>query len=439
MRLIKGFASLADQRKSGRFSCAQIGAVSIIVTALLLLGLAVSMPLWLPPLVRTLMLDRYVDTYAPDFVREMVFEVDVSETLPTAVPVAPVTPDALLDGILPTPTSGPTHEATVAATGEVVETATATPALTAAFKLEPFTHTYQGWNNCGPATLTTTLSYWNLGVTQADVAGYVKPNPEDRNVRPDELAAYVRSVGYDAIVRADGDLLLLKRILSAGYPVLIEKGFDPEPDRLGWMGHYLLLTGYSDADAAFSAMDSYLGPDTVEPYDATDQFWRHFNRTYIVVFPAEDRSKVEAIIGPEMDDTNMYNNAIRTAQGELAVNPNDAFGWFNIGSSLTALGDYMNAAQAFDQARSIGVPWRMLWYQFGPYEAYLHMQRYEDVLLLGEVILADNPYSEEAYYYRGLAYRGRGENEYARNQFRLALRNNSNYTAAQQALEALGS
>ena len=38
------------------------------------------------------------------------------------------------------------------------------------------------------------------------------------------------------------------------------------------------------------------------------------------------------------------------------------------------------AASAFDEARRIGLPYRMLWYQFGPFEAYLRVGRYQDVI-----------------------------------------------------------
>jgi hypothetical protein len=433
----------------------------VLFVSMAILLCAVTIPLWLPGLVRAVVPDRYIVAYAPEPLQAWVFRQDADQTLPTVVPADPGSASSLLEELGPTqattptplptianpsgigpstgtPFFGPTPTLTPAFASEGETTATPVNALPESYILTGFTHTYQGWNNCGPATLTTTLSYWGLGVTQNDVASFVKPNPEDRNVRPDELVAYVESLGYGAVVRVDGDLELLRRFIVAGYPVMIESGFDPEPDRLGWMGHYLSLIGYSVPDQEFTTMDSYLGPGTTYSYEELDRFWRHFNRLYLVVYPPSDREIIAGIIGDEMDDRTMYAHAMATAQAELAQNPNDAFGWFNIGSSLVALGDDQNGAAAFDQARSIGVPWRMLWYQFGPYEAYLHIGRNEDVLTLADVILADNEYSEEAYYYKGLVYRERGEMEAARNQFRLALRQNSHYMAAEEALALLG-
>ena len=69
-------------------------------------------------------------------------------------------------------------------------TATAVP-IPAAARLEGVQHHFQDWNNCGPATLAMTLSYFDLFVTQSDTAAVLKPNPEDRNVSPFEMTAYV--------------------------------------------------------------------------------------------------------------------------------------------------------------------------------------------------------------------------------------------------------
>jgi hypothetical protein len=51
-----------------------------------------------------------------------------------------------------------------------------------------------------------------------------------------------------------------------------------------------------------------------------------------------------------------------------------------LGASLHHLGQEADAANAFDRARKIGLPWRMLWYQFDMFETYLSTGRYQDVL-----------------------------------------------------------
>ena len=133
----------------------------------------------------------------------------------------------------------------------------------------------------------------------------------------------------------------------------------------------------------------------------------------------------------------MWQNSLRVVQTELEQEPQDAFLWFNLGTIFNAQGDYQRAAAAFDQARTIGLPWRMLWYQFGPYEAYYQVERYEDVILLADVTLLDRPYFEESYYYKAIAQLELGETEAARDNLQRAIDFNPNYQPARATLERL--
>ena len=330
----------------------------------------------------------------------------VSHTVPTLTPVA-----------FPNPT--------IAARSTPAAIGSATRLLTG------FRHTFQTWNNCGPANLTMALSYYGWTGTQAQAAAFLKPDPEDRNVSPDEMAAFARSQGFQVLVRANGTLDLLQALIGAGFAPIVEKGFEPE-DNLGWMGHYEVIAGWSDAAREFIAMDSYLGPNLGVPFDEMDRYWRQFNRTYLVVYKPEQADALARIVGAQMDDPTMYRNALARAQAELAADPNDAFGWFNLGTNYAALGMFDESAKAYDQARRLGLPWRMTWYQFGWFEAYLAVERSGDVIALADATLKSNPYSEEMYFYKGLALLQRGDANAAREQFDLALKHNPNFDRARQ-------
>ncbi|MEJ2149242.1 MAG: C39 family peptidase [Chloroflexota bacterium] len=432
-----------------------LGPVLALTGAVTLLVLAAALPLWLPAALR-IVPDRYIAAYAPEAIQEIAFARNPSAQLPTAGPAADEA-SQLLEQLESTPALAPTQQPTLTPPPDE-ESAQATPTnaiiqdgtsqaaaedspvearLPSSYYLSGFTHTPQGWNNCAPATITMAMSYWEVGSTQDEAAAFLKPNPEDRNVRPDEVAAYVESLGYSVTVRVNGNIRLIKELITAGLPVMIESGFDPEPDRLGWMGHYILLTGYSDDESAFLAKDSNLGPTHSNSYHEFDCFWRPSTRLYIVPHRAEQAALVNAIIGEDMDDSSMYARAAQTAQFEASNAPNDPYSWFNLGSSLVAQGQYGEAATAYDRARELGLPWRMLWYQFGPYEAYYHTGRYEDVIALADDTVRNNVYSEEAYYYEGLARAALGETGDARYLFTLALRYNSHYQAARQAIDSL--
>jgi tetratricopeptide (TPR) repeat protein len=75
-----------------------------------------------------------------------------------------------------------------------------------------------------------------------------------------------------------------------------------------------------------------------------------------------------------------------------------------------------------------------MWYQVSPYEAYLHVGRYDEVIALADALLSKTDDLEEAHYYKGLALRALGRQEEARRKFETALRYNKNYQDAQRAL-----
>ena len=441
---------------------------------LLVIGLAASLTLWQLPAILKAIPSRYV-ARLPETLQAVGEREHVAQ-LPTvaapagtdpllqlaarpgekAVPAAPTPTD--LPSFAPPPAGELANHSQATPTPPPPPTATPLPTPTqvpipAAARLENIHHRFQEWNNCGPATLAMSLSYFGLNLGQKDTAAVLKPNPEDRNVSPAEMAAYVRNyTDVLAITRQNGDLYTLRRLLSEGIPVIIELGIEPPGDYawLGWYGHYLLPVAYDDAYQQFWVYDSWFGTSEVPLENATsdgrilsyadlDAGWRDFNRTYIALYRPEQANTLAGILGPNLDDATMWQNALARAQDELTAEPENAYLWFNLGSIYNALAQYDLAALAFDQARNIGLPWRMLWYQFGPYEAYYQVGRYEDVRLLADVTLQDRPYFEEAYYYRALAAAALGDLRSARADLQRAIDFNPNFAPAGEALANLGS
>jgi tetratricopeptide (TPR) repeat protein len=325
--------------------------------------------------------------------------------------------------------------------------ATPTPAYrpaAASVELTGFNHIWQKWNNCGPATLAMDLSYFGLLLDQKDVAAVLKPNRDDKNVSPEEMAEFARSQGFKALVRANGDFDRLRLLLSNGVPVLVETWLEQEPGN--GMGHYRLLTGYDDASQQWTVFDSYVsvGVAADQPYhgihlsyEEMGRLWAVFNRTYVLIYSDEMAPLVLSILGEEVDDSIMWQRALRQAQVELEQRPDDPFAWFNLGSDLTALGQFEPAGTAYDRARVIGLPWRMLWYQFGPFRAYYESGRYEELIALADATIATAGDIEEAYYWKGLGLAARGDTAGARQVWQRALELNSNYAEAASALSAI--
>ncbi len=314
--------------------------------------------------------------------------------------------------------------------------------LPAEASLDALRHSYQTWNNCGPATIDMALSAWGYAGDQALAATRLKPDPDDKNVAPHELARYARERGLGARVLVGGTLAQLRSLAAAGIPVILETWFVTDPD--DQMGHYRLLSGYEDGGARLRFHDSYLGPNLVFDEDEVDRDWRVFNRLYVPVYPLDREADVRAIVGAAFDQPEaMWTIAAAAAQEEVraaeAAGTADPYGYFNLGTSLVALGAHADAAAAFDRARAIGLPWRMLWYQHAIFEAYASQARWADVLALAEANLRNAPNLEESLLWRAAARDVAGDREAALADVRLALRVNPFLEAASAALAALES
>lgn len=283
-------------------------------------------------------------------------------------------------------------------------------------------HEFQKWNNCGPANLAMALSYWKWNGDQRDTAAYLKPNQRDKNVMPSEMAAFVNEeTEFDALWRVGGDLDLMKRFIAAGFPVLVEKGFEGAGFE-GWMGHYEVINSYDDTHQYFIAQDSFIAKNLPVSYEDMEKYWRHFNYTYIVVYYPVREEEVMSILGPQSDETYNYQYAAQKAAEEIYTleGREKAFAWFNWGTNLLYLEDYAGAAAAYDEffalyasldPEEINLPWRILWYQIGPYEAYFNTGRYYDVLNLATTTIqaASEPAIEESWFWRALAKEALGD------------------------------
>jgi tetratricopeptide (TPR) repeat protein len=313
------------------------------------------------------------------------------------------------------------------------------------------------WNYCGPANLSMALTFWGWDGNRDVVGKYVKPQDKDKNVMPYELQDFVetQTKGLVALVRLGGDLELLKRLLAEGFPVVVEKGFY-EYDytgKLGWMGHYQFVTGYDEAQDRLTVQDTYVkdGKDHNISYADFIEGWRSFNYLFLVVYPQDRQEEVLALLGTYADQAWASNHALEVAVAESGSlsGIDQYFAWFNRGTSLASLGQYPDAAAAFDQAFGLYAalpddaarPYRMLWYQTWPYWAYFYSGRYQDVIDLANTTLNDTisePVLEESFYWRGLAREALGDPQGAIADMRESVRLNPNFSPGWEQLNRLG-
>lgn len=367
--------------------------------------------------------------------------------------LAGATMTALTRLIVSTPTATSTIRPTATLVGPT-ETPTLTPAptipvtpLPPQVALTGIQYEYQKYNNCGPATLALALSYWGWPGNQTNLRDYLRPNLsiDDKNVSPYEMVDYVnQQTSLRAIWRAGGDLELVKRLIAAGFPVLIERGHISSQQ--AWMGHYQLLSGYDDITRRLIAQDTLVMPNLPEDYQKVLARWQDFNYLFVVVYPSDKEPELLSALGLWANEQTAYHLALEKALKEAGETSGMAsfFAWFNIGSSRVGLKDYEGAAAAYDAAFSTydllpeaDRPWRVLWYQHGPFESLYHTGRYDDLIHLANATLAtlSEPNLEEAFYWAGMGRLGKGETDKARDDFKIALTLNPNYVPAATELQ----
>jgi hypothetical protein len=325
------------------------------------------------------------------------------------------------------------------------------------------------WNYCAPANLTMALNFWGWKGTRDDVAKVVKPGENDpsknfidrgksdKNVMPYELVDFVNNdTNYKALYRYGGDIKLFKTMLANGFPMIAEKGIyeNDTTSRDSWMGHYQFVTGYDDTSKTFLVQDTYLkGPNYRVPYSDFMEGWRAFDRVFMVVYPADREQDVMTLLGPYADPQWAAQHALDMTNQEITGLSGAPlfFAWFARGTSMVALQQYVDAANAYDQAFSIYAtldpnystrPWRMMWYQTGPYWAYYYSGRYQDVIRLANTTLDPSLLGvntlEESLYWRGLAEYALGNTAQALGDVQRSVYYNKNFQAGLAKLQEWG-
>ncbi len=371
--------------------------------------------------------------------------------LPTLAATATPNAEAALPTEGPTPLPDPT----------LIPTITRTP-FPQAITLDgvKYVDQHNRWNYCGPANLTMALNFWGWPGNRDDVARAIKPGVQDpsidfiqqgfwdKNVMPYEMANFVSDeTGFSVVVRHGGNIELIKGLIAAGFPVVVEKGYYEEDytGKVAWLGHYLFTTGYDEAAGEFIVQDTWIEPgaNLRVDYATYIEGWRSFNYLFMVVYPPDRETEIFALLGDWSDPAMANQQALEIASRETQelADIDEFFAWFNKGTSHVQLLEYAEAASAYDTAFSLYAllgdddtqrPYRIMWYQTGPYWGYFYSGRYQDVINLANTTLNDTisePTLEESLYWRGLAREALGDVNGAVADLQETIRLNPNFDA----------
>jgi len=295
-------------------------------------------------------------------------------------------------------------------------------------------HFFQTFNNCGPTSLSMTLSFYDINVSQAELGDFLRPyqitngDNDDKSVTLTELAEKSKEYGFTPYHRPGGNIKLLKKFISNDIPVITRTLTRVGED----IGHYRVIFGYDDTQIIQN--DSLQGRNLKYLYQDFDQIWRPYGYEYLVLVPAEKLEIAESILGEELDNNIAWQNAVDRLEVESEANPEDSLLAFSLSVAYYNVGEYQKSVETFEAVEE-KLPFRTIWYQIEPLLAYQQLGMYEKLLpRIEKILVNDNRAFSELYQIRGEIYLERGEVGRAKQEFAQAVRYNRNFKPAIDAL-----
>ena len=289
--------------------------------------------------------------------------------------------------------------------------------------------TFQTFNNCGPASLSMTLSYFGINKSQHVLGDILRPyqqaqgDNDDKSVTLPELAHLAQTFGFITYGRPNGNMELIREFINNDMPVITRTWTKINED----IGHFRVVKGYDDARGVIIQDDSLQGANLEFTYADFNALWEAFNYEYLVLVPSEKQEIAEVILGDNLNETLAWENALEMSNKALAQNPDNIYAQFNRLVALYYLGRYQEAARDFELVEN-RLPFRMLWYQIEPFLVYQKLGQDERVLSMTEKVLNNhNRAFSELYQIRGEIYQAQGKSDLAEEEFAKVLLYNKNF------------
>jgi hypothetical protein len=300
-------------------------------------------------------------------------------------------------------------------------------------------HIFQTFNNCGPASLSMALSYFGIHETQQTLGQAIRPyqiasgDNDDKSVTMDELAYKAREYGLLTYHRPNGDITLLKQFITHGIPVITRTWLHVHED----IGHYRIVKGYDETTQEIIQDDSFENKNLRYSYADFLSMWSKYNYEYLVLVPSDKQQLAESILGENVDFLTAWKHALENAQTEAARHPDDMYVEFNVSVAAYYAEDYKQSIAAYEKVAD-KLPFRTLWYQIEPIQAYYELGEYDKVFAITDKVLNNqNRAFSEFYLIRGNIYKKQGKLEEAKQEYENAVKYNVNLKAAKDALASI--
>ncbi len=144
-------------------------------------------------------------------------------------------------------------------------------------RLQAFPTLVQRRDYCGPSTIELVLRYWKGGPEFNNdlIAGLVKMPQAGTPIY--RMREFFHLVGFDT-VRPLAPIDKLKKLIEAGYPVIIQEEFSNS-------SHVAVVIGYDEAAGVMELQDPMTHTITRTPVDELDRLRRIYHHAAVVAFP----------------------------------------------------------------------------------------------------------------------------------------------------------
>lgn len=131
---------------------------------------------------------------------------------------------------------------------------------------------------CGPAALSSVMSFYGVAISQDEIAGAVYSEALRGSLITD-LANYARKKGFVTILEV-GTVSQMKDFIVAGEPVIVLVDFG---NRFISRPHYLVLYGFND-----KGFIAHSGDEAAKLYRFSEfaQIWERIGSSFLVICPA---------------------------------------------------------------------------------------------------------------------------------------------------------
>lgn len=300
-------------------------------------------------------------------------------------------------------------------------------------------HVFQTFNNCGPAALSMALRFYGVNVIQAELGQALRPyqvpngDNDDKSVTLEEMADKAKEYGLIPFHRPGGNIEKIKLFITYEIPVIARTWTKVNED----IGHYRVVKGYDDSTGQIIQDDSLQNKNLWFTYEVFNTMWEKFNFEYLVLVPQDKVGIAEAILKDDANPQVAWQKAAQNAQKKLETNPDDIYSRFNLSVAYYNIGQFQKSVEEFEKVES-RLPFRTLWYQIEPIQAYFELGNYQKVFLITDKVLRNyNRAFSELYLIRGKIYQKQGNVEAARNEFEKTVFYNQNLKKAQEALSSI--